>query len=215
MIILPDCSHCRHYCYSHRTSLSMLQSASVGLTSIWADICCQPCRPVEWIPPRCFIHFPITEHLPCARHVTGHWRCRDRGLGSALTMVLVEGQQKRLTVCWLIYSLHAPSLTHSETASPALSRGHRGRSSWVPAPPGRGPASILLLQPSASSAGGHHVLLTTVVPPDDVASVNPRSSFYDMVLSPTFLFSLTAQSFPWTGKITPKLSGRLVWFEQV
>lgn len=106
MIILPDCSHCHHYCYSHR----MLQSASVGLTSIWAyvDICCQACLPVEWIQPRCFIHFLISEHSPCARHVTGHWRCRDRGPGSALTMVLVEGQQKRLTVCWLIYSLVPP-----------------------------------------------------------------------------------------------------------
>lgn len=212
MIILPDCSHCHHYCFSRR----MLQSASMGLTSIWAyvDICCQTCLPVEWIQPWCFIHFPISEHSPCARH----WRYRDRGPGSALTMVLVEGQQKRLTVCWLIYSLHAPSLTHS--LHPRQRAQHSAEGTEV------GPAGSLLLQvedqlPSSTSSpqlpqpGGHPVLLTTVVPPDDVASANPRSSFYDMVLSPTFLLSLAAQSFPWTGKITPNLGGRLVWLEQV
>lgn len=51
------------------------------------------------------------------------WRQSQHG--SALTMVLVEGQQKRLTTCWLSYSPHATSVTPATSIldSTVLSQG--------------------------------------------------------------------------------------------
>lgn len=110
MVISHDCYHCHHYCYSHCTSLSKLQFAYTGLTlSVWAyvDICCKACLPVEWFQAQYFIHSPISKHFPSAGMVLGTGDAGTSKTCPVLTMVLVEGQQKRTTAC-CSFTPHVP-----------------------------------------------------------------------------------------------------------
>lgn len=74
MTTLHSCCHCHQYCYSHRSSLSKLQFACVGLkSSVWAhaDPCSQACLLAERLQPRCLIHSPVSEHLLVSALVLG------------------------------------------------------------------------------------------------------------------------------------------------